>query len=236
MEPAPLGFADLEVDVPSHICLFYSDDDELRERLGFLAIALQDPTQVAVLFGRRERLTEILGYIATDHGRDTEKDLRDGHIVLVDGDPDAEKLIPKISAALDAAVARGAKLIRFLGFIGWGDLSWPSNAKLLEFESKVNAVVLSYPAVIVCTYNTAQLPGSVLIFGGIETHPFTIIGTTLCKNPHYIPFDQYLAKQRAFEVDPTARRDRLAGVDVSAIRTNSANRAIGRSRGSGDRT
>lgn len=227
MALAPLGFADLAVDVPSHICLFYSDDTELRGRLEFLAIALQNPSEVAVLFGRKERLTEILGYIATDHGRDTEQDLRDGRIVLVEGDPDADKLIPKIAVALDAAVARGATLIRFLGFIGWGEASWPSQAALLEFESKVNAAVLNYPAVIVCTYNTSQLPGSVLIFGGIETHPFTIIGTTLCKNPHYIPYDQYLANQRAFEVDPTSRRDRLAGVDVSAIKKSAGRGARG---------
>jgi len=223
MALAPLGFADLAVDVPSHICLFYSDDDELRGRLDFLSIALQDPTQVAVLFGRLERLTEVLGYIAADHGRDIDADLRDGRIVLIDGDPDADKLIPKIGSALDAAVARGATLIRFLGFIGWGDPSWPSQAALLEFESKVNAAVLNYPAVIICTYNTNQLPGSVLIFGGIETHPLTIIGTTLCKNPHYVPYDQYQAKQHAFEVDPSARRDRLAGVDVSAIKRSARN-------------
>lgn len=221
MTLAPLGFADLAVDVPSHICLFYSDDDELRERLDFLSIALEDPMQTAVLFGRKERLTEVLGYIAADHGRDIEQDLRDGRIVLVGGDPDAESLISNIVVALDAALARGATLIRFLGFIGWGDPSWPSQEALLEFESKVNAAVLNYPAVIVCTYNTNQLPGSVLIFGGIETHPFTIIGTTLCRNPHYIPYDQYRAKQRAFELDPEARRDRLAGVDVSAIKRSS---------------
>jgi hypothetical protein len=224
MALAPLGFADLAVDVPSHICLFYGDDDELRERLDFLSIALTGPDQVAVLFGRRERLTEVLGYIAADHGRDIEQDLREGRIVLVDADPDAEKLIPKIAAALDAAVARGATLIRFLGFIGWGDPSWPSQEALLEFESKVNAAVLGYPAVIVCTYNTNQLPGSVLIFGGIETHPFTIIGTTMCRNPHYVPYDEYQAKQQAFELDPTARRDRLAGVEVSAIRRSSRER------------
>ena len=81
----PLGFADLKVDVPSHICLFYSNDDELRERLGFLARTLDDPTQVAVLFGKQDRLEEVLGYIGTDFKRDVAADLKAGRIVLVNG-------------------------------------------------------------------------------------------------------------------------------------------------------
>lgn len=213
----PLGFGELNVDVPTHICLFYSDDNELRQRLEFLALALNDPNEVAVLFGGRPRLDEILGYLAKDHGRNTSADLKEGRIVLIEGDPDVAKILPKIAAVLDAAVARGAKLIRFLGFIGWGDAAWPSNVDLLEFEAKVNAAVLNYPAIIVCTYNTTQLPGSVLIFGGIETHPITILGTTLCRNPHYVPYDQYLDRRRAYEVDPSVRRKGLGKVTVEPL-------------------
>lgn len=62
MTQAKLGFADLNVDVPSHICLFYANDEELRARLGFLAHTLDNPTQVAVLFGKQKRLEEVLGY------------------------------------------------------------------------------------------------------------------------------------------------------------------------------
>lgn len=32
-QTAALGFIERRVDVPSHICLFYYDDTELRERL-----------------------------------------------------------------------------------------------------------------------------------------------------------------------------------------------------------
>ncbi len=69
--------------------------------------------------------------------------------------------------------------------------------------------------------NATQLPGSALLFGGIETHPITIIGTTLCKNPHYIPFDQYLASRHAFEVDPDSRFERLGRVTIGLLPSRS---------------
>jgi hypothetical protein len=216
MTRAPLGFADLKIDVPSHICLFYEDDNELRDRLGFLANTLDDPQQVAVLFGKKERLEEILAYIAVDHGRDTAADLAAGRIVLVHGAPDADALLGGIAKALDAAVARGTKLIRFLGFIGWGDMDWPANEDLMTFEAKVSEAVKSYPAIVMCTYNTEKLPGSVLIFAGIETHPYTIVGTTLCENPHYVPFADYIERRK--RPSTAERAKNLGGVTVGPLK------------------
>jgi hypothetical protein len=213
---ADLGFGTLSVDVPSHICLFYSNDDELRERLGFLAHTLDDPEQVGVLFGKQERLEEILGYIGQDFGRDVAADLEAGRIVLVNGTRDPDALLGGIATALDATVARGARLIRFLGFIGWGDMDWPETEDLMVFEAKVTEAVKSYPAVVVCTYNVEQLPGSVLIFAGIETHPLTILGTTLCENPHYVPFAEYI--ERRERPTKSQREKNLEGVRVGPLR------------------
>ena len=212
---APLGFADLHVDVPSHVAMFYEDDDELRQRLGFLEQGLTDPSQVAVLFGKQERLEEILAYIAEDLGRDAKADVASGRIVLVNGAPDADAVLGGIATALDAAVARGATLIRFLGFIGWGDMEWPPEHDLMAFEAKVTEAVKSYPAVVVCTYNTSKLPGSVLIFAGIQTHPFTILGTTLCENPHYVPFAEYI--QRRGRPSTEERERNLRSVTIAPL-------------------
>ena len=214
-DQVPLGFADLTVDVPSHVCLFYSDDDELRQRLGFLAHTLDDPTQVAVLFGKQERLEEVLAYIAEDFRRDIARDLDAGRIVLVNGTRDPDRLLGGIATALDAAVARGARLIRFLGFIGWGDMDWPADEDLMTFEAKVTEAVKSYPAVVVCTYNVERLPGQILIFAGIETHPLTIIGSTLAENPHYVPFAEYTGRRNR---PTTAEREKnLRGVKVGPL-------------------
>lgn len=216
MRQAKLGIADLKVDVPSHVCLFYKDDAELRERLGFLVQALDDPEQVAVLFGTKERLAEVLGYIAKDHNREIASDLSAGRIVLVHGAPEVETIVAEIIGALDAAVARGAKLIRFLGFIGWGDMDWPPDEDLMTFESKVTETVRKYPVVVLCTYNIDKLPGPVLIFAGIKTHPFTIVGTTLARNPHYVPFEEYMASRLRPET-PDEHERALRGVTIGPL-------------------
>ncbi len=92
----------------------------------------------------------MLGYIAQDGKREISSDLAAGRIVLVHGAPDIETIVTRITEALDDAVARGAKLIRFLGFIGWGDMDWPPEKDLMSFESSITETVNKYPAVVLC--------------------------------------------------------------------------------------
>lgn len=211
---APLGFLDRDVTVPSHICLFYYDDAELRGMLPFLTVGLDTPEEATVLFGTRSRLDQVLAYLVADHGRDVEADVRDGRIILVEGAPTGEGALGNIGKALDAAVAGGATLIRFLGFIGWGESGWPGHDDLLRFEATVNDALASYPAIAICTYNANRLPGPLLIFGGIETHPITIVGHTVAENPHYVPPKEFLARPGGPWND--ARRESLSNVRLTS--------------------
>ena len=186
---APLGFNDLSVPIPSHTCLFYYDDEELRQKLGFVRIGLETDDQAVVLFGPARRLKQVLGYVARDLGRDVDEDVANGKILLldpIDGAADDDSLLASIADRLDDLVARGVALIRFLGFIGWQDRDWPDHERLLAFESRINQAATQYPSLVLCTYRLTDVPGPLLIYGGIETHPLTIIGQTVCENPHYV--------------------------------------------------
>lgn len=218
----PLGFGELSVPVPSHLALFYDDDADLRRRLGFLRPALTDPDQTAVLFGPARRIDEVLGYVGDELGRDVEADLRDGRIVRADGARTADLTLASVAGALDRAKARGAGPIRLMGFIGWGEPGWPRNDELLEFEATVNKAALGYHAVILCTYSIARLPASIIVYGGIETHPYTILGTTLCENPHFVPPDDFIARGRAGVGG--SRLDQLAKVRIGPLDPTAATR------------
>lgn len=210
----PLGFGDLTVPVPSHVCLFYYDDTELRERLPFLRIGLETPGEAVVLFGTPTRLEEVTGYLAADYGRDVSADLAAGRMVLVDGADSPEQLLANIGQALDRLMEAGVKLIRFFGFIGWQEADWPSHDDLLAFESAVNQAVANYPAVAVCTYRLTELSGPLLIYGGIETHPYTVIGSTICENPHYLSPERFTVDRSASLPWHDAARPRFPGLRI----------------------
>ena len=193
---APLGLGDRDVPVPSHICLFYRDDEELRDRLRFLTLGLEDPRQACVIFGKFDRLSVVLGYLAEDSGRDIEADIGAERLVLIDGLSTGDATLAQIGMTLDRLVANGVTLIRFLGFIAWGDASWPPEDDLLAFEAKVNMAVAQYPVIIMCSYKMDALSGPILIRGGIETHPLTLLGDRICENPHFVPPNEYLLRVR----------------------------------------
>jgi hypothetical protein len=210
----PLGFGSLSVGVPTHLCLFYYDDVELRTKLGFVTIGLESENEAVVLFGRRSRLEQILRYLGDD-GLDVEGFQQSGRLVLVEGAADRQGLLQNIATHLDGLMASGVTLIRFLGFIGWEDPTWPTHDELLTFESMVNVAASSYPAVVMCTYKLTEIPGPLLIYGGIETHPLTIIGDTVCENPHYVPPDRYAAARSGGLAWLDPDRDQFAGVRIS---------------------
>ncbi len=194
MKHVPLGIGDRDVPVPSHICLFYNDDAELRARFGFLTIGLDDPEQVCVLFGTHKRLAQIVAYLIEDSGRDIEAAIASKRLVLIEGAGTGDATLAHVGNTLDEITRNGAKLIRFLGFIAWDDPAWPDEADLLAFEAKVNLAVTKYPAVILCSYGLSALRGPVLIHGGIETHPMTVLGTRIHDNPQYLPPEEYLVR------------------------------------------
>ena len=203
MTHVPLGIGERDVPVPSHICLFYNDDAELRERLPFLTIGLDDPDQVCVLFGTHKRLARIITYLIEDTGRDIEAAIAEQRLVLIEGASTGDATLAHVGNTLERIAAGGAKLIRFLGFIAWDDPAWPDEADLLAFEAKVNLAVTKYPAIILCSYQLSALRGPVLIHGGIETHPMTVLGTRIHENPHYVPPSEYLVRlQEGWKTSP----------------------------------
>ena len=226
MTTVPLGFGDRKVPVPSHLCVFYYDDDELRSRFGFLRAGFEATDEAVVLFGRPERLDQIQAYLAKDLKRDIAADLKSGKLVLVGGAKDPAQLLGGIGAALTALKDKGIRLIRFMGFIGWGDEQWPNMQELLAFEATVNDAAAQFPAIVACTYNVNELPGAILMMGGIATHPLTVFGSTLCENPHYVSTKEYLA-----QLDTVGGRPWWEGVRVGPLDRAAAPRSVSEKKG-----
>lgn len=182
-----LGWSNDTLPLGSHVCFYYLNDEMLRRSLAFLRVGLDEPDEFCVLFADQARSGRLLSWLQEEHQGNIQSLIDRGKLVVIGGAPSAEELLATIGARLDRAVKEGYRLIRFLGFIGWGQPGWPDDRDLLEFEAKVNYAVTAYPAVIICTYGVPSLPGTSLIYGGLQTHSVTILGdVTERRNPYYV--------------------------------------------------
>jgi hypothetical protein len=166
-----LGWSEDAVPLHTHACFYYTDEPTLRQTLAFLRRGLDEHQTFNVIFADESRHGELLDWLQEGYPGDTDQARRDRRLAAIGGAPTREQLVSNITAELDAAVERGATVIRFLGFIAWGGPGWPDEDTLLEFEAQVNQAVMAYPAVIVCTYGVPRLNGRQLIEGGLGTHP-----------------------------------------------------------------
>lgn len=189
-----LGFTEDTLPRGSHVCFYYANEGVLKRSLDFLRIGLDAPKEFCVLFADESRSPSLLGWLQEGYRGDVQAVIRQGKLATIGGAPTLDALVESIQPRLERAVRQdGFELIRFLGFIGWGLPGWPDERTLLEFESQVNAVVTAYPAVIICTYGVPKLPGASLIYGGLQAHPITMLGTRIVReNPFYVEPAAYL--------------------------------------------
>ncbi|MFN2463786.1 MAG: MEDS domain-containing protein [Candidatus Dormibacteria bacterium] len=192
-----LGWSDDSVPLHTHACYYYSDEATLRTGLQFLAAGLSEPGDLLVMFADKSRFDQLLGWLQEDSGQATEPLISSGKLAIIGGAPTMDELVGGIGERLDEGMAAGYTRIRFLGFIAWGEPNWPDDRTLLEFESKVNEVVMAYPSVIICTYGVPTLGGSRLLYGGLQTHPVVwLAGRQVSENPFFTPPTQEPAPLR----------------------------------------
>ncbi|MHB8508204.1 MAG: MEDS domain-containing protein [Candidatus Dormibacteria bacterium] len=174
-----LGWGSETVPVGTHACYYYSDDDTLHASLTFLKAGLDTEDDFCVIFADQSRFPQLTGWLAEVHGAPVDGHIQSGKLALIPGATSVEELVSSIGARLDRAIRDGYRLIRFLGFIGWGEPEWPDEESLLAFEAQVNSVVTAFPAVIICTYGVPALTGRQLITGGLQTHPVAMMGPSV---------------------------------------------------------
>jgi len=198
-----LGWNEDSLPLGSHVCFYYSNDETLRRTLAFLRVGLNEPGTFCVLFADEARAGRLLGWLQEEYPEDLRALIDRGKLAVIGGAATVGELLTNIGSRLDRAVKEGYRLIRFLGFIGWGQPGWPADRDLLEFEAKVNYAVTSYPAVIICTYGVPSLPGTSLIYGGLQTHPLTVLDDAAVRpNPHYAPPATFIERLAEMQVGP----------------------------------
>jgi hypothetical protein len=116
---------------------------------------------------------------------------------------DQDRMLEVIRKMLDAGHARGFPLTRLVAHAECTLQDWESANSFIQYESRLNDVLPSYPDVVICTYDLAKI-GAGVAMDVLRTHPLAVIGGILHENPFFVPPDELLREVR----DRTATGDR----------------------------
>src|SRR5262245_6131612 len=211
-----LGLKGEQVPLHSHLAYFWDNDKEFADAVAFLAAGLRGNDH-CVIFGHEEANETVCKILSTG-GFDVDALLTSGRLTVLSGQTAADQILQLIAADFERAIACGAPLVRLLGNIGWGKANWPDDEDLLAFESKVTAAAANFPSVILCMYDAANAPASIIRHGALETHPFTFGHRGLRESAHYIHTDQFLEQLETVESQISARRQAEQALKTSEDR------------------
>jgi hypothetical protein len=189
-----LGITDDEVPLGSHLIHFWRSDDEFERGVRFLELGVDDESQYCVLFGHDEANDRVL-QILRKTGRDLERVIREGRLVILRRESSAPATLASIDAAFSRAVGKGAIAIRYLGNLGTGQAPLPGRGadEVVELESGATKLADRYPCVIVCMYDINTVSGRLVLDGGFGTHPLAVCRGALRHNPYYATDNESIA-------------------------------------------
>jgi hypothetical protein len=91
----------------------------------------------------------------------------------------------------EASQKQGKRNIRATAEMIWAVEAIPGIEHLMVYESRLNYFIPGKPWISICLYNLTRFSGA-MIMKVLQTHPFTISGGVIAKNPYFQNPDDWL--------------------------------------------
>src|SRR3954452_9835780 len=208
-----INFAGLGIDGNRHLCAFFhSEDEEFRAVLPFMVDGLAAGDKILYIVNaarieeHRRRLTEsrIDLQAAEQSGQ---LDVIGWPPAVKDGTtskPDQAKMIDDL---LRDARNEGYRHTRVVGDMDWASGNHVPDAYLIALEAQLETVYSHYDVWAICAYDLSRFSG-VAVIDVMRTHPATVIGGVIQRNPFYVAPEQMLAELRERNDSGGDERDR----------------------------
>ena len=188
----PLGLGGELAALGDHIAYFWESEREFDAIAGFLAAGVS-LGEACVLIGHDAANERLLASLER-RGLSVRTLMQDRQVQVASVHSSADGLLLELDGRIKEAVHRGMPAVRILGTLGWGrgTPGWPSDQEILRLEAQVASAAERLPSIVVCTYDVTNLPGPMLLKGGLECHPLTFRRDCLRHNEHHVPPERFL--------------------------------------------
>jgi len=199
-ETVGFGFCEERFPAGTHMGLIYSSDEE-RERVitEYIQSGLTQGEKVAY-FASDHSVEQIRAWLE-EAGIKNLPERCDQNLIIGQAD---ETYCPHGYFAPDEMLGtlknfhRQACSEHFSGSRVSGEMAWalkgnPGSERLMEYESRVNQLVLEYPVNAICQYDARRFDGD-QILECLKVHPYMIVRGQIVQNPYYLSTEEYLAQ------------------------------------------
>ena len=193
----PLGLGSELAALGDHIAYCWESEREFDATAGFLAVGVS-LGEACVLIGHDTAHERLLASLQR-RGLSVHTLMQERQLQIASVRSSADGLLLELDERIKDAVHRGMPAVRILGNLNWGrgTPGWPSDREILRLETQVTSAAERLPSIVVCAYDVANLPGPMLIKGGLECPRLTFRRDCLRHNEHHVPPEQFLEELSA---------------------------------------
>jgi hypothetical protein len=195
-----MGFSSERFPAGTHMCLIYSDEQERRDIVSkYLKGGLSADEKVAYFVDEAspEKLLTWLaemGIVVPEDGIEGFSIDSTADTYYPDGKFDPDAMLDNLKAVHHAAVADGYSATRVTGEMTWALKGVPGSERLIEYESRVNSILVDHPVTAMCQYDANKFDGGT-IYDCLKVHPYMIAHGQIARNPFYMTPEEFLKSQ-----------------------------------------
>lgn len=131
------------------------------------------------------------------------------------GDFDPDRWIKIIKGLLRDAEAAGLSTLRLAAEMTWVVGTDPRPERLIEYEAKFNHLSDTHNILGLCYYDESAFQPEIML-DILRTHPTVVYHGSICRNPYYVPPDEFLHpqhKQREVQRMLTRMREETENIE-----------------------
>ncbi len=102
-----------------------------------------------------------------------------------------DEMLDRLKVFYTQSLQEGYTGARVSGEMSWAAKDVPGCSSLIEYEARVNDVLLTHPVNAICQYDANLFDGS-LLFDVLSVHPMMVVHGQIVKNPYYLKPEEFL--------------------------------------------
>jgi hypothetical protein len=111
-----------------------------------------------------------------------------------------DEMLERLGVFYSESILEGYTGARVSGEMSWALKDIPGCSRLIEYEARVNDVLLTYPVNAICQYNARLFDGA-LLFDVLSVHPMMVVHGQIVKNPYYVKPEEFLKEYFARKLE-----------------------------------